>query len=373
MWRILAALLVLALVTAGGIGWYYADEILTPVAPGPADYETGVVAVSRTRVRLTDSAAARQPGVWGLQGRDGYSRVGAITARDAGTVTRVLDHLERAPTAGGRAHVDGYAYPDDPSRGGLEGVVEVAIDGPLGAYPAWHAPADGDRWAVMVHGRGARRSECFRLLASFQRQGIASLCPTYRNDAGAPPSPDGLYHQGDTEWEDVAAAVDWAAQRGASEIVLVGYSMGAMVTGTYLRRAGNAALVSAVVWDAPLLDWGPVLEVAASDRGVPTDVVPLGMAVSELRVGIDYTELNQIVNADAFDVPILVFHGTADATVPVATSRAFARARPDLVELVAMEGIGHVESWNADPRAYERRVTAFLCERASLCPAPADG
>ena len=67
--------------------------------------------------------------------------------------------------------------------------------------------------------------------------------------------------------------------------------------------------------------------------------------------------------------PILLFHGTADATVPVATSDALAAARPDLVKTYErVPGAGHVRSWNLAPVRYEQDVRAFL---ARLPAAPA--
>ena len=59
-------------------------------------------------------------------------------------------------------------------------------------------------------------------------------------------------------------------------------------------------------------------------------------------------------------MPILLFHGTDDRTVPISSSDAFARALPDLVTYYRARGAGHVESWNVDPDRYERRVGAFL-------------
>jgi pimeloyl-ACP methyl ester carboxylesterase len=58
--------------------------------------------------------------------------------------------------------------------------------------------------------------------------------------------------------------------------------------------------------------------------------------------------------------PTLVFHGTADQTIPISVSRQLEAKVPDLVELVETPAAGHVMSWNADPERYERYLRSFL-------------
>ncbi|MGH3665480.1 MAG: alpha/beta hydrolase family protein [Egibacteraceae bacterium] len=360
--RLLVATVVLAALAFGGVGWYYADEILVPAPPAAPSYETRVEEVGRGRVVLAPTDAATQTGTWGLAFADGYARVGD-DLDDGPRVVRPVEEVDGLPTAGQAVHVDGTAYPDDPDDADFGfAVTEVLVEGPLGRYPAWFVPGRTKTWAIFVHGRGTPRSECFRLLPTFVEAGLPSLCVTYRNDTGAPASPDGLYHQGDTEWQDVAAAVDHAQANGAERVVLIGYSMGGQVTANFLRRSDDADDVAAVIWDAPLLDWGPVLRLAADDRGVPRWVVPVGMFVSGLRARLAYDDLDQVANADEFDVPILLFHGTDDTTVPASQSRGLAAARPDLVTYIEVADADHVRAWNAAPRRYERAVRRFLGE-----------
>jgi hypothetical protein len=46
--------------------------------------------------------------------------------------------------------------------------------------------------------------------------------------------------------------------------------------------------------------------------------------------------------------------------IPIATSQALARARPDLVTFMPVNAAGHVKSWNLDPAGYERAARGFL-------------
>jgi hypothetical protein len=57
--------------------------------------------------------------------------------------------------------------------------------------------------------------------------------------------------------------------------------------------------------------------------------------------------------------PILLFQGTADKTVPAATSDQLARTAGD-VTYVRVAGADHLDSWNLDPVRYDRAVQAFV-------------
>ena len=79
-----------------------------------------------------------------------------------------------------------------------------------------------------------------------------------------------------------------------------------------------------------------------------------------MRFGIDWEALDFLGRVDELSVPVLLFHGDADKTVPVDTSDFLARARPDIVRYLRSEDVGHVRSWNADPDAYSGAVRDFL-------------
>ena len=81
--------------------------------------------------------------------------------------------------------------------------------------------------------------------------------------------------------------------------------------------------------------------------------------VASWRYGVDFDAIDYLPGT-WLRVPALVFHGTADATVPVAVSDQLAAAHPDLVREVRVRGAGHVRSWNADPQAYRAEEARFL-------------
>jgi uncharacterized protein len=341
------------------VGWYYADEVLrVEVATDPV-YEIEVLDVAAGAVTLENAGDADRPGYWGLQGSDWYARVGPVVSVDERTVTRAYEPAPDVPVAGDPVRIDGYAYPVEPKGVFAFEVEEVVLPGPLGDYPALHVPGERGTWVVFVHGRGARRSEAFRMLPTVVEHGYPSLVISYRNDDGAPPAPDGRYGMGWTEWEDVAAAVDWAVGQGARDVVLAGFSMGGAIVGNYERLVDDAP-VRGLILDAPVADWSPVLRAAARERGVPTALTPLAEMMVNLRTGLRWNQLRYLPRAEELDVPILLFHGDADRTVPVETSDALAAARPDLVTYVRVAGAGHVQAWNVDRETYEASVIEFL-------------
>ena len=260
--------------------------------------------------------------------------------------------------------LDTGPYDPDPAARGL-GFAEVEVPTSLGPSPAWHVPADGDTWVIMVHGRGGTRREALRVLPALHRAGHPALVISYRNDELAPASPDGFDHLGDTEWLDVEAAVAWAQDRGARRIVLFGWSMGGAITGAFLDRSAAAAAVAAVIWDAPLVDWRATLRRQARNRWLPPGLIPLATAATRRRIGIDFDRFDLLRRPPAVRPPTLLVHSGGDTVVPVGPSRALATAGPALgwpIRYLEVPGAEHTGSWNADPAGYERAVLEFLTE-----------
>jgi pimeloyl-ACP methyl ester carboxylesterase len=354
-------------VAAGGASWYYASRLTEPPAdlavaePEPEDV-VEVVRATADHVVLRGTDAAR-PGRWGLDQlgtSGGYVQAGEVLAVDGDEVTRacttLLDGLAPGP-----ARLDGYAWPPDGATL-VPPAEEITYASGVGPAPTWFVPGPSSTWVVVVHGRAADRHEGFRLAPTFARRGHPVLMISYRNDRDAPRSPDNRSHLGHTEWRDVEAAIDHAVAHGAASVVLVGYSMGGACVVQCLRRSDRAHRIRALVLEAPVLDWGPVVRRAALDRGLPRALLPallpMAMGLARARAGIDFTALRS--DPAALDVPTLLVHGDVDPVVPVELSDALASARPDVVTYLRVPGAGHVRAWNVAPDHVDLSLGAFL-------------
>jgi dipeptidyl aminopeptidase/acylaminoacyl peptidase len=188
---------------------------------------------------------------------------------------------------------------------------------------------------------------------------------------GAPASPDGLYHLGDTEWRDVEAAIKYAQGQGARKVVLYGWSMGGAIVGQTLARSSVAAAVNGVVLDSPVTNWTETLNLQAQNRGVPTWLTPIAELVSGWRAGIDFDRFDLVRNPPPLKPPTLVFHGSADGTVPAQSSRDLATAAAGLgwpLQYVEIPGADHTSGWNVATDTYRDALGDFLTRSIGARP-----
>ena len=365
-----------ALVGAGsvwvGAGTYFARKVLTPDLVRPDDTEIHVI--HSDSVTLSGTPDLLVPGRYGLwlDGGRGHARIGGVLEVDhrRERVRRELLGVDEGVLQPGPARFNGYYYGRDPRADlGLE-TQDVVVPAQLGPMPAWVVPGgSGDRWAVLVHGRGARRHETLRAIPALHAAGLTCLVPSYRNDGDAPRGPDGRYNLGLSEWRDIEDAVRLALARGAREIVLVGWSMGGAIVLQFLDRSPLAADVSRAVLDGPVVDWGDVLRHHAELHRVPAPVSHLGSALmgqhwARRLVGVsesvDVARTNWVKRADELQHEILLIHSRDDEFVPVGPSEALAAARPDLVTFVPWSLARHCKEWNVDPRRWTDTVVDFV-------------
>jgi len=311
-------------------------------------------------ITLSDGPDAAESGIFRLAWPGGHARVGPVTASGPGSVTRRLSHVSGRLAPGEPAGIEPDPYTGNPFTALGIPFTTVRVPTPLGGVPAWQITGRRSTWVMLIHGLGGSRADTLPVMPALRALSFPVLAITYRNDAGAPPGPDGLYHLGDSEWLDLEAAVLEAQTQGAREVIAFGDSMGGAIVMQFLERSPLSASVKAVVLDSPVLDWTPVLALAGEQIRLPPIVLGLAKRLACLRTGIRWDRLDQVGRAGDLAVPVLIIHGDADETVPASTSAAYAAARPDLVTYVPVPGAAHVEGWMSDQPACRAALRAFL-------------
>ena len=371
-----AAALTLSAAGVVSAATYFARKIVTPDLLKPDDSQ--ILSFEDDSLTLELTPETEQPGRYGLWFDDdrGHVRVGAVLDVDlqAGRVRRVLEGVDYGDLRVGPARWNQYYFAGAPHNTlGLPSR-DVQIDSELGMLAAWEVPAASgavSRWAILVHGRGAERGECLRAVPVLHDLGFTALIPTYRNDIGAPPSPDGRYSLGLSEWRDCEAAVQYALDAGAGEIVLFGWSMGAAIVLQMLDRSWLSDRVKAVVLDAPVIDWADVLRHHGALNKIPGPIGSLSRALIGHRwarrlVGvhepIDVALTNWENRAGELKHPTLLIHSLDDEFVPAGPSIALAAKRPDLVRFEPWQLARHTKEWNVDPQRWDAVVRAFLSQ-----------
>ncbi len=351
---------------AVAVGRYAADAALRPQPgrPLPGGPKLSVHSTAAGRITLTRSLASLRPGTYGLIAPGVHAVVGPVlpdadpgpdaVVRELASVTHGTLH------PGARVTLTPQVYVGNPGTAlGLDHA-DVDVPGELGALPAWFVPAVRDTWVITVHGLGSSREHPMVVMPFLHRHRLPVLDLGYRGDLGAPASPDGLGHLGESEWRDLDAAIRYAVRYGARRVILHGWSTGATMALHAAERSSLAHLISGLVLDSPVLDWHTTLRGLAAARGTPAVVLPLAVRAAEGRAGLRADRRPAGADPGALRVPVLIFHGPDDPLAPWGPSRRLAAARPDLVTLHTVGGAGHGAMWNADPAGYEEALRRFL-------------
>lgn len=248
---------------------------------------------------------------------------------------------------------------------------EVSYRSPVGEMDAWYLPAPGTTWVIHIHGLNQTPAEPEVLFSALQEAGYPQLSIAYRNDEGQPEDPSGYFQYGATEWEDVLAAVEFARENGAEEIVFAGYSTGASHALSFVYKH-NFDDVSGVITDSANIDMGSTVDYRATQEDMPVIPLPVPPTMAwvakfftSLRINVNWKSLDYIDKAErSLRVPVLAIHGIDDDSIPVEQSVALAETQPDLVDLWQVPDTGHVEAFDTHYDEYVTRVLDFLQENA---------
>jgi pimeloyl-ACP methyl ester carboxylesterase len=337
----------------------------------PDALDLQLTAISDETVTLRPAAKkisirADEPGEYLLQAARGWGYAGRVIDSNEIIAIREFRHGGGDLRAGDYGRLDGFAQPIDPLQAHGIPFEEVQFASSLGGFPAWYIPGTSGTWAILTHGKGADRRETLRILPTLVESRFHCLAITYRNDVNVPPAPNGRYSYGRDEWEELDGAVAYALAHGATDVVLVGYSMGGAITLSFMANSEQTESVSALILDAPMTDFSETVLHGARLAGLPTRIVALTNRFAALVYRFRWSDFDYLKTVSKLEVPVLLFHGDNDRTIPVELSDSFAAARPDIVQYVRVPGADHVRAWNMDPEAYEHTVRDFVRTRRSV-------
>ncbi|HEY1529617.1 MAG TPA: alpha/beta fold hydrolase [Galbitalea sp.] len=354
----------------GSLSVYVARKVIIPSKTRREDLR--ILGHTDTTVLLSKTLDTLLPGQYGLWFSEGtgHAKVGAILEIGPNWVSRELigvDHGDLGTAT--RGSIAGWFYLD-PEQLGISHT-DVVLQTPVGPAPAWLIPAaqKSGRWLIGVHGRGVRRQECLRAVEVARRCGYTSLLVSYRNDGDAPLSSDGRYGLGDTEWPDVEVALDYAVANGATEMVLMGWSMGGAISLQVATRSAHAGLLRGIILESPVINWADTINYQTDASHAPRVVSaaarhlissPWARPLTGQHESIDLQRLDFVARADELTVPILLMHSADDGYVPPYASRALALARPDIVTFDEFTIARHAKLWNYDADRFNEDIGSWL-------------
>ena len=375
-----ASLALAALAAAASVVVVFARTVVIP--PQKRNEDVRILDIGDRSITLAATADSVTPGRYSLwfDQDAGHARVGEILEVSDRSVTRELIGVDVGELSTARSgRFSGWFYLT-PVELGFP-VDEVEIETTLGPAPAWLFPAErtSSAWVIQVHGRAVLRNEALRAVPVFRRAGYNSLLISYRNDSEAPRSSDYRYGLGDPEWLDVESAMRFALDRGATDIVLMGWSMGGAIVLQAATRSPLSSAVRGIVLESPVVDWVTTLQFQGALKRIPEPLrhaviatvgSEWGTAITGQAEPIDFDRLDFVARANELEHPILLLHSVDDGFVPITASRALAIARPDIVTFEPFTIATHTRLWNYDVERWYATIAKWLAKLQGVSGTP---
>lgn len=325
--------------------------------------EIGLDNRSTTQTRIDADEIA------GLQWFGGYGQVTGLVDTRPTMVIRQFEVLDgERPEVGDQVYVDHLAYRGDPETALGIRFQEVGVPAPLGGLPSWFIDGRSDTWAILVHDIGDRgREEFLRIIPALVDAGHPVLAITYRNDDGAPRTEGRRNTYGADEVEDLEAAVQYALDQGAGNVVVFGNGAGGAIALSFAYDSPLASSLAGLVLEAPMTDLEQEVyadnddfTIPGTDIDLPDQMTWLALRLAERRWGIDFDRTDYVARAGELGVPTLLIRNGADETIDPEQTDRLASRRSDIIQLENFAEAGHNRAWNVDRERYEQVLTDWL-------------
>ncbi|GIO94602.1 alpha/beta fold hydrolase [Paenibacillus lactis] len=255
-----------------------------------------------------------------------------------------------------------YSNPKLAKEMDYESVTFHSIDGKRNMN-GWYIPADhSDKTIVLSHGYGANREETWVPMYDIAHYAHSMNYNVLMFDYGfASQTSKEVATGGKEEKRQLLGAIEHVKHRGAKQIVVWGFSMGA---GTALQAGLETKDVDAMILDSTFL-----LEPDTLYHNIHNQIdLPRHPSLEILELlfpVLNGTSLDQIpyneVKKHVYPFPILFIHGTRDdkAPYPIAEKIAANQTHEDSDSWIVKDA-HHELIFREHPKEYLRRVSTFL-------------
>jgi len=255
-----------------------------------------------------------------------------------------------------------YSNPMQAKHMSYENVTFPALDGSR-MMQGWYIPATGSKKTIVFsHGYGANREETWIPMYDLAHYAHRMNFNVIMFDYGfASQTSKAVATGGKAESQQLLGAIELAKQRGAKQIVVWGFSMGA---GTALQAGLQSKDIDAMILDSTFL-----LEPDTLYHNIKNQIdLPRHPSLEILELlfpVLNGTSLHQIpykqVKKEDYPFPIFFVHGTEDekAPYPIAEKLASNQTNP-YSDVWIVQGSHHELIFREHPREYLRRVSSFL-------------
>lgn len=218
---------------------------------------------------------------------------------------------------------------------------------------------EAHNWVILLHGYTGWKEEMNPLAYEYYQKGYQVLTPDMRCQGE---SEGDFIGMGWTDREDNLLWLEMILNLDPNaQIVLHGQSMGAscalMMTGEDLP-----VNVKAVVSDCAYTDVYSMFQKQLKEWfHLPAFPILDAAAITlQLRGGYNLKEASALKEVKKSKLPILFIHGSEDSFIPVEMAEELYRAADTRKELLVVEGAGHAQSSDKDPKKYYDTVFSFL-------------
>ena len=219
---------------------------------------------------------------------------------------------------------------------------------------------DSERWVLLLHGYTGWKEEMYQFACWYHGQGYSVLVPDLRCQGE---SEGDFIGMGWTDHYDCTLWIDYILEQDPeADIVLHGQSMGAA---TALIMAGDPEVsghIKAVVSDSAYTEayemFGDKITEWFHLPAAP--FVDSAGVMLRLRGGYNLKDASPLRAVAASEIPTLFIHGDEDRMIDVGMSYELYEAAACEKELFIVEGAGHAQAQDKDPKEYYGKIEKFL-------------